>query len=86
MSRSWRDPPGTFNPKVNQKTVPDTSTGFEYENTLSQPLNRVKKTGFFGLECLSPDFFSVYLIGAANNKIYFCNKISQKCGGFEWRT
>jgi len=49
--------------------------GLRYENTLSQPLNRVKKTGFFGLECLSPDFFSAYLIFAANNKIYFCNKI-----------
>ena len=49
--------------------------GLMYENTLSQPLNRVKKTGFFGLECLSPDFFSAYLIFAANNEIYFCNKI-----------
>jgi hypothetical protein len=46
-----------------------------YENTLSQPLNRVKKTGFFGLECLSPDFFSADLIFAANKEIYFFNKI-----------
>jgi len=29
MSRSWRNPPGTFNPKVNQKTVPEASTGFD---------------------------------------------------------
>ena len=49
--------------------------GLRYENTLSQPLNRVKKTDFFGPECLSPDFFSAYLIWAANNEIYFCNKI-----------
>jgi len=75
MSRSLRDPPGTFNPKVNEKQARTHQPGFRYENTLSQPLNTVKKTGFFGSECLSPDFFSAYLIFAANNEIYFCNKI-----------
>ena len=57
--------------------------GLRYENTLSQPWNRVKKTGFFGLECLSPDFFSAYLIFAANNEIlaikYDPNAVALSC-------
>ena len=70
--------------------------GLRYENSLSQPLNRVKKTGFFGLECLSPDLFSAYLIFVANNEIfaikYDQNAValscelktsSQKLGGIE---
>ncbi|MBD1827734.1 hypothetical protein NDI47_19985 [Microcoleus vaginatus GB1-A2] len=40
-------------------------------------MNRVKKIGFFGLDCLSPDFFSAYLIFAANNEIYFAIKYDQ---------
>ena len=43
MSRSLRDPPGTFNPKVNQKTVPDASTGFEVRKYFVATLEQSKK-------------------------------------------
>ena len=57
--------------------------GLMYKNTVSQPLNRVKKTAFFGLECLSPDFFSAYLIFVANNEI-FAIKYDQNAVALSW--
>ncbi|MEG3900550.1 hypothetical protein QT987_00855 [Microcoleus sp. SVA1B4] len=74
MSRKLCYPPGNFNAKLQQETVLGESTGL-YENTLSQPLNKVKKPGCFGLECLSDDCFSAKLICTANQAISFDNKM-----------